>query len=264
MLGTVSFRSAPYSRPSPTNHRICHSNTSLAGSIKSLLLNQCNFHSISIPSCLLAMSAAASPKSHTANSQSSPRYVAHSSSNPTGPVPIDERSRHRSTVNRTSSSHRRSNSRSYPNDPPPAYNETVSAGVARRDYETTNLARSPSSRRSSSRDRNHEGRPHHHRTESGRSHHRTSSRHASGRNSVDMSGPQTVVANGGSTPVQPSPRADRMPSSSNPASGRRRTTITAQTGQWALGKTIGQGSMGKVKLAKNMETGEQVRTHPLV
>jgi len=25
-----------------------------------------------------------------------------------------------------------------------------------------------------------------------------------------------------------------------------------------LGKTIGAGSMGKVKLAKNMETGEQV------
>lgn len=39
---------------------------------------------------------------------------------------------------------------------------------------------------------------------------------------------------------------------------RRRTTITAPSGQWALGKTIGAGSMGKVKLAKNLETGEQV------
>ena len=39
---------------------------------------------------------------------------------------------------------------------------------------------------------------------------------------------------------------------------RRRTTITTPTGHWALGKTIGAGSMGKVKLAKNMETGEQV------
>lgn len=40
---------------------------------------------------------------------------------------------------------------------------------------------------------------------------------------------------------------------------KRRTTITAPaTGQWALGKTIGAGSMGKVKLAKNVETGEQV------
>lgn len=38
---------------------------------------------------------------------------------------------------------------------------------------------------------------------------------------------------------------------------KRRTTITTPSGQWALGKTIGAGSMGKVKLAKNMETGEQ-------
>ncbi|KAF2862860.1 Pkinase-domain-containing protein, partial [Piedraia hortae CBS 480.64] len=39
---------------------------------------------------------------------------------------------------------------------------------------------------------------------------------------------------------------------------RRRTTIDAQTGHWDLGKTIGAGSMGKVKLARNRETGEQV------
>ncbi|KAK6385444.1 hypothetical protein LTR65_009138 [Meristemomyces frigidus] len=39
---------------------------------------------------------------------------------------------------------------------------------------------------------------------------------------------------------------------------RRRTTIDAQTGHWDLGKTIGAGSMGKVKLARNKETGEQV------
>lgn len=39
---------------------------------------------------------------------------------------------------------------------------------------------------------------------------------------------------------------------------RRRTTIDATTGHWDLGKTIGAGSMGKVKLARNKETGEQV------
>ena len=39
---------------------------------------------------------------------------------------------------------------------------------------------------------------------------------------------------------------------------RKRTNITAQTGTWSLGKTIGAGSMGKVKLAKNQETGETV------
>ena len=47
-------------------------------------------------------------------------------------------------------------------------------------------------------------------------------------------------------------------SSGTGGSAKKRTTITAQTGQWSLGKTIGAGSMGKVKLAKNMETGEQV------
>lgn len=39
---------------------------------------------------------------------------------------------------------------------------------------------------------------------------------------------------------------------------RRRTNIYTSTGNWVLGKTIGQGSMGKVKLARNHETGEQV------
>lgn len=39
---------------------------------------------------------------------------------------------------------------------------------------------------------------------------------------------------------------------------RRRTTIDAATGHWDLGKTIGAGSMGKVKLARNRTTGETV------
>ncbi|KAJ4296438.1 Serine/threonine-protein kinase [Kalmusia sp. IMI 367209] len=40
---------------------------------------------------------------------------------------------------------------------------------------------------------------------------------------------------------------------------RRRTSINApHTGQWILGKTIGAGSMGKVKLAKQAESGESV------
>jgi tRNA A-37 threonylcarbamoyl transferase component Bud32 len=39
---------------------------------------------------------------------------------------------------------------------------------------------------------------------------------------------------------------------------RRRTTVDTKTGHWELGKTVGAGSMGKVKLARNKETGEQV------
>jgi serine/threonine protein kinase len=43
-----------------------------------------------------------------------------------------------------------------------------------------------------------------------------------------------------------------------PSAGRRRTTLDTQTGRWGLGKTIGAGSMGKVKLARNLDSGEQV------
>ena len=59
------------------------------------------------------------------------------------------------------------------------------------------------------------------------------------------------------TPIPARTQSDAaVPGSSG--SVKRRTTIEAQTGQWSLGKTIGAGSMGKVKLAKNLETGEQV------
>lgn len=68
------------------------------------------------------------------------------------------------------------------------------------------------------------------------------------------------MANGAST-SQPAPGTRiylDATSQGNPGSAKRRTTINAPTGEWTLGKTIGAGSMGKVKLAKNLETGEQV------
>jgi hypothetical protein len=37
--------------------------------------------------------------------------------------------------------------------------------------------------------------------------------------------------------------------------------IATPTGQWSLGKTLGAGSMGKVKVGKHLETGEQVSFH---
>ncbi|KIW12914.1 hypothetical protein PV08_08101 [Exophiala spinifera] len=92
-------------------------------------------------------------------------------------------------------------------------------------------------------------------------HGRTSSRPGSRRGSQDLTAPTTVVANGTSGHTAPPPSStthtDRHASQTYPTVGRRRTSITAQTGTWSLGKTIGQGSMGKVKLAKNIETGEQ-------
>jgi serine/threonine protein kinase KIN1/2 len=156
----------------------------------------------------------------------------------------------------TSSSHHshRSSPRTYPHDTPPTANQAVLANVAQRDFEMTNVARPSSSRRSSSRDGQSD-----YRSEAPRSHQRTSSRPGSSRNSTDMSG-VTAVANGGPTSApQPAAYTERPPTLSQPSGGRRRTSVTTSTGTWLLGKTIGQGSMGKVKLAKNLETGEQVR-----
>ncbi|KAJ5628086.1 hypothetical protein N7490_010314 [Penicillium lividum] len=125
---------------------------------------------------------------------------------------------------------------------PPA-NHAALEGVARRDFEASNVPNMPS-------ERLQERPPTATRTESTRRHQRTSSTQAHQRDSVEMTSTAT---------------ADRATDSSQNATGpvaptqpRRRTTITTPTGQWALGKTIGAGSMGKVKLAKNTETGEQV------
>ena len=133
------------------------------------------------------------------------------------------------------------------------------AGVARRDYETTNLARPPSSRRSSSRDRSHAVPPPK-RTDSTRDSRHTAARSGHSRNSSHMSSTAAAAAVNGA--AAPTPSGTKAQPDANPHGGglpsKRRTTITAQTGQWTLGKTIGAGSMGKVKLAKNIETGEQV------
>lgn len=204
----------------------------------------------------------------TAASSASPAIIrSHSSSrsNPSyAPPSADIPHRTRSTATKqssTSNNPHRTNSRTHSYDRAPPSNPAALANVARRDFETTDVARPSSSRRSSSRDRPYDAPPAAYRTESTRSHHRTSSRHRHNRDSSDMSGATTVVANAGSTPVQPPAAAgnERPAPTSHPSPARRRTTITAQTGQWALGKTIGAGSMGKVKLAKNLETGEQVR-----
>ncbi|KAH8598922.1 hypothetical protein B0O99DRAFT_505278 [Bisporella sp. PMI_857] len=61
----------------------------------------------------------------------------------------------------------------------------------------------------------------------------------------------TVANGGGPAPVV-------VPHESRHSSRKSRTTIPAPTGNWVLGKTIGAGSMGKVKLARRIEGGEQV------
>ncbi|EXJ71470.1 CAMK/CAMKL/KIN1 protein kinase [Cladophialophora psammophila CBS 110553] len=180
-------------------------------------------------------------RSHSTSRNPPSSYAATSPSQPL---------RTRST-NARPSNHTRSGSRTHEN--PPQSNPTALANVARRDFEQSNVARTTSSRRSTSRD----GRGEYHSEPS--AHGRSSSRPGSRRNSQDLTAATTVVANG--TTSQPPPsttsRTETHSSQTYPTIGRRRTSITCQTGTWSLGKTIGQGSMGKVKLAKNIESGEQ-------
>ncbi|KAI9758148.1 MAG: hypothetical protein M4579_003180 [Chaenotheca gracillima] len=130
--------------------------------------------------------------------------------------------------------------------------------LPRKDFETSNLARPSSSRRSSSRDATYAAQPPA-RTTSTRSTQRTPSRPGPSRYSSDMGAP--AAATNGTSAAAPVSNAaaeqgERPIVSSS--SSKRRTAVTGQSGQWTLGKTIGAGSMGKVKLAKKLETGEQV------
>jgi serine/threonine protein kinase KIN1/2 len=205
--------------------------------------------------------SSASPSIARSSSHTSRRHPTYA------PPSADIPHRAQSTTTRPSSStagHRSTSSRSHSYDRHPPSNQAA-ANVARRDYENPNVARPPSSRRSTSREGQYqEPSTQAYRSEPTRATHRSGSRHGQShshsRHTTEMSGAATAVANGGSTPVQPSNATTAPSERPAPTSGqpRRRTTITAQTGQWALGKTIGAGSMGKVKLAKNLETGEQV------
>jgi serine/threonine protein kinase KIN1/2 len=123
--------------------------------------------------------------------------------------------------------------------------------VARRDFEDPNLPRPQSSRRSSRDGRRNDGAV-------DSRHGRTSSRPNSRRNSQDFSA--ASASENGTPALAPTTSNNPPPYAGQTApyqtTGRRRTSITCSTGTWGLGKTIGQGSMGKVKLAKNLESGE--------
>lgn len=131
---------------------------------------------------------------------------------------------------RTHSTHHRTSSR----------HGAIEETLPQANYETSNVAQT--NRRSSSKDQASRTEPS---SRSASGHHHRSSRYSS-----DMS---TAVNGGGPAPVV-TPQESRQQG----RSGKSRTTIPAQTGNWVLGKTIGAGSMGKVKLARRTEGGEQV------
>jgi len=119
-----------------------------------------------------------------------------------------------------------------------------------RDYEREQTNVAQYSKRSSSRD----GPP----PESSSRPQRRSSQHSPHHASppaADM--PATVANNAGPVPGGHAAAADPRATGAHKPS-RSRTTIPTQSGKWILGKTIGAGSMGKVKLARKEDTGEQV------
>ncbi|KAJ6013466.1 hypothetical protein N7540_008057 [Penicillium herquei] len=132
----------------------------------------------------------------------------------------------------------------------PPSNHAALDNIARRELEASNAQKMPS-RREPSSERSQERPTTATRAESTRRHQRNASTQGNQRESLDTVRNATVDRPADSTQPTTAPAAPAQ-------QPRRRTTITTPTGQWALGKTIGAGSMGKVKLAKHMETGEQV------
>lgn len=165
-----------------------------------------------------------------------------------------DRDKYQTTTSRpaTASSPRRSLSQSGT----PAHSRTNSnhaqlANVQRRDFEQTDLANTPPNTTPA------ESRPpsdHPSRSDSTRQPtDRTATGQHSRYNSQDMAPAAQPPANGNANPTTHHTTSSGV---------RRRTTIDASTGLWELGKTIGAGSMGKVKLARNKDTNEQVRLSP--
>ncbi|EGY20479.1 protein kinase kin1 [Verticillium dahliae VdLs.17] len=128
------------------------------------------------------------------------------------------------------------------------------------DRETTNVATYSmrSSARDKDRDRDSEQTPSAPRGDHTRPQRRSSTKSTTNNRRQmqhEMAANSTVANSGGPTPVSDS----RGPSSSTTKQGRGRTTIPTSSGKWILGKTIGAGSMGKVKLARKEDGPEQVR-----
>ena len=77
-----------------------------------------------------------------------------------------------------------------------------------------------------------------------------------------MAGATAVANNGGPTAIPPVMQAAAEARATGAKTRTTRTSIPTQSGKWILGKTIGAGSMGKVKLARKEDGVEQVSHFP--
>ncbi|KAI0968164.1 hypothetical protein F4678DRAFT_204572 [Xylaria arbuscula] len=120
------------------------------------------------------------------------------------------------------------------------------------DYETTNVAHQ--STRSSSKDRPP---PVSRGAESKGVHRRASTRSNHSSHNSDMAA-TSAANNNGPAAVPPVMQAAADARATGAKQRTSRTSIPTQSGKWTLGKTIGAGSMGKVKLARREDGAEQV------
>jgi hypothetical protein len=74
-----------------------------------------------------------------------------------------------------------------------------------------------------------------------------------------MPGATAVASSAGAAAVPPVMQAAFDARATGARTKTTRTSIPTQSGKWILGKTIGAGSMGKVKLARKEDGTEQVR-----
>lgn len=126
--------------------------------------------------------------------------------------------------------------------------------LPQRDYEASNVA----AKRNSSRDRHAPLVSRGAGADPKGVHRRTSTRTATQPPS-EMAGPAAVTNNGGaSAAMSPVMQAAADARATGAKTRTTRTSIPTQSGKWTLGKTIGAGSMGKVKLAKKEDGTEQV------
>ncbi|KAI1769426.1 hypothetical protein GGR53DRAFT_461583 [Hypoxylon sp. FL1150] len=127
--------------------------------------------------------------------------------------------------------------------------------LLKKDYETSNVvtaAHQP--KRSSSKDRPP---PVSRGTDSkGVGVHRRSSTRST--HQSEMAGPTAVANNAGPAAIPPVMQAAADARATGAKTRTTRTSIPTQSGKWILGKTIGAGSMGKVKLARKEDGTEQV------
>ncbi|KAI1380175.1 hypothetical protein F4677DRAFT_406061 [Hypoxylon crocopeplum] len=203
-------------------------------------------------------SSSSSPRSHHTNQ---PPVRSHSTrSRPTSSTAASPPQQHSSAQPQpphrsasASTSHHHSNHHRHHSRQTSSSGRPLQDILPQQDYETSNVVTAHHQpKRSSSKDRPPVSRG----TDSKGVHRRSSTRSTHAQS--DMAGPTAVANNAGPAAIPPVMQAAADARATGARQKTSRTSIPTQSGKWILGKTIGAGSMGKVKLARKEDGSEQV------